>query len=118
MPGKTTHLQIRIAPRDKTRLRRLASAAGMDLSSYLLARALPDEADRFAALTAELRTAEAPAFVFAELSTVLPRVGGQYAFFREAFHPLAAFLHGWSLLFIIQSGATAGVAVAFAKGTS
>ncbi|MEY4166874.1 MAG: hypothetical protein RIR52_698, partial [Acidobacteriota bacterium] len=46
----------------------------------------------------------AGAFVFAELSTVLPRVGGQYAFFREAFHPLVAFLHGWSLLFIIQSG--------------
>jgi APA family basic amino acid/polyamine antiporter len=51
------------------------------------------------------------AFVFAELSTVLPRVGGQYAFFREAFHPLVGFLHGWSLLLIIQSGATAAVAV-------
>ena len=47
----------------------------------------------------------AGAFVFAELSTVMPKVGGQYAFFREAFHPLVAFLHGWSLLFIIQSGA-------------
>ena len=57
----------------------------------------------------------AGAFVFAELSTVMPKVGGQYAFFREAFHPLVAFLHGWSLMFIIQSGATAGVAVAFAK---
>ena len=54
------------------------------------------------------------AFVFAELSTVVPRVGGQYAFFREAFHPLAAFLHGWSMLWIVQSGATAAVAVAFA----
>ncbi len=57
----------------------------------------------------------AGAFVFAELSTVMPRVGGQYAFFREAFHPLVAFLHGWSLLWIIQSGATAAVAVAFAE---
>ncbi len=55
------------------------------------------------------------AFVFAELSTVMPRVGGQYAFFREAFHPLAAFLHGWALLLIVQSGATAAVAVAFAQ---
>ena len=52
------------------------------------------------------------AFVFAELSTVLPRVGGQYAYFREAFHPLIGFLHGWALLLIIQSGATAAVAVA------
>src|ERR1051325_5923699 len=57
----------------------------------------------------------AGAFVFAELSTVMPRVGGQYAFFREAFHPLVAFLHGWSLLLIIQSGATAAVAMAFAQ---
>jgi APA family basic amino acid/polyamine antiporter len=55
------------------------------------------------------------AFVFAELSTVMPRVGGQYAFFREAFHPLVAFLHGWSLLLIVQSAATAAVAVAFAQ---
>lgn len=54
----------------------------------------------------------AGAFVFAELSTVVPRVGGQYAYFREAFGPLAGYLHGWSLLFIIQSGATAAVAVA------
>ncbi len=52
------------------------------------------------------------AFVFAELATVLPRVGGQYAFFREAFHPVVGFLYGWSLLWIIQSGATAAVAVA------
>lgn len=55
------------------------------------------------------------AWVFAELSTVMPRVGGQYAFFREAFHPLVAFLHGWALLLIVQSGATAAVAVAFAE---
>jgi basic amino acid/polyamine antiporter, APA family len=52
------------------------------------------------------------AFVFAELSTVMPRVGGQYAFFRAAFHPLVGFLYGWSMLLIIQSGATAAVAVA------
>jgi basic amino acid/polyamine antiporter, APA family len=58
------------------------------------------------------------AFVFAELSTVMPRVGGQYAFFREAFHPLVAFLHGWTLLLIVQSGATAAVAVAFAQYVS
>jgi APA family basic amino acid/polyamine antiporter len=55
------------------------------------------------------------AFVFAELSTVMPRVGGQYAFFREAFGPMVAFLYGWGLLLIVQSGATAAVAVAFAK---
>src|SRR4028118_1140526 len=30
------------------------------------------------------------AFVFAELSTVMPRVGGQHASLREALHPAAA----------------------------
>ncbi len=55
------------------------------------------------------------AFVFSELSTVMPRVGGQYAFFREAFSPMVAFLYGWGLLLIVQSGATAAVAVAFAQ---
>src|SRR3954463_245118 len=55
------------------------------------------------------------AFVFAELSTVMPKVGGQYAFFREAFSPMVAFLYGWGLLLIVQSGATAAVAVAFAQ---
>jgi APA family basic amino acid/polyamine antiporter len=59
--------------------------------------------------------AVAGAFVFAELAAVTPKVGGQYAYFREAFHPLVAFLHGWSLLLIIQSGSTAAIAVACAQ---
>ena len=42
-------------------------------------------------------------------------MGGQYAFFREAFSPMVAFLYGWGLLLIVQSGATAAVAVAFAQ---
>lgn len=57
----------------------------------------------------------AGAFVFAELAAILPRAGGQYAYYREAVHPLAAFLYGWALLFIIQSGSTAAIAVAFAE---
>ena len=57
----------------------------------------------------------AGAFVFAELSTVLPRAGGQYAFFREAFHPLLGFLYGWALLLIIYAGGTAAVAMACAE---
>jgi basic amino acid/polyamine antiporter, APA family len=57
----------------------------------------------------------AGAFVFAELATVVPRAGGQYAYFREAFGPIFGFLHGWSLLFIVQTGATAAVAVTFGE---
>ena len=44
-----------------------------------------------------------------------PEVGGQYAYLREAFHPLIAFLYGWGLLLVIQTGGMAAVAVTFAR---
>ena len=55
------------------------------------------------------------AFVWAELSARRPQVGGQYAYMREAFHPLVAFLYGWVLLLVIQTGGMAAVAVTFAR---
>jgi APA family basic amino acid/polyamine antiporter len=54
------------------------------------------------------------AFIWAELATLRPDAGGQYAYIREAYHPAAAFLYGWSLLLVIQSGGMAAVAVTFA----
>ena len=55
------------------------------------------------------------AFIWAELAAVMPRVGGQYAYLREAYHPAVAFLYGWVLLLVIQTGGMAAVAVTFAK---
>jgi APA family basic amino acid/polyamine antiporter len=57
----------------------------------------------------------AAGFIWAELATVRPEVGGQYAYLREAFHPLVAFLYGWGLLLVIQTGGMAAVAVTFAR---
>lgn len=57
----------------------------------------------------------AAAFIWAELAALRPQVGGQYAYLREAFHPLVAFLYGWGLLLVIQTGGMAAVAVTFAK---
>ena len=54
------------------------------------------------------------AFIFAELGRRRPKVGGGYAYLREAFGPLPAFLYGWSLLLAIATGAIAAVAVTFA----
>ena len=51
----------------------------------------------------------------AELAAMLPRAGGQYIFFREAYGPLFGFLFGWTLFLVVQSGTIAAVAVAFAK---
>jgi APA family basic amino acid/polyamine antiporter len=55
------------------------------------------------------------AFVYAELAARRPAVGGQYAYLREAFNPLAAFLYAWTLLLVSQSGGMAAVAMTFAR---
>ena len=57
----------------------------------------------------------AAAFIWAELAALRPNVGGQYAYLREAFHPGVAFLYGWVLLLVIQTGGMAAVAVTFAR---
>jgi basic amino acid/polyamine antiporter, APA family len=56
----------------------------------------------------------AGALVYAELAARRPQVGGQYAYLRDAWGPMPAFLYGWSLLLVIQSGGMAAVAIIFA----
>ena len=56
----------------------------------------------------------AGAFVYAELAQRRPEVGGQYAYIRDAFHPMVAFLYGWGLLLVTQTGGMAAVAMTFA----
>ncbi len=51
----------------------------------------------------------------AELAAMLPKAGGQYVFFREAYGPLFGFLFGWTMFLVVQTGTIAAVAVAFAK---
>jgi APA family basic amino acid/polyamine antiporter len=55
------------------------------------------------------------ALVYAELAARRPAVGGQYAYLRDAYGALPAFLYGWSLLLVIQSGGMAAVAIIFAR---
>jgi len=57
----------------------------------------------------------AGAFIYAELAALRPEVGGQYAYLRDAFHPAAAFVYGWGLLLVTQSGGMAAVSVTFAR---
>ena len=57
----------------------------------------------------------AGALVYAELASRKPAVGGQYTYLRDAYGPLPAFLYGWSLLLVIQSGGMAAVAITFAR---
>jgi basic amino acid/polyamine antiporter, APA family len=55
------------------------------------------------------------AISYGELASMMPKVGGQYVYLREAYHPLIGFLFGWTTFLVIQCGSIAAVAVAFAK---
>jgi APA family basic amino acid/polyamine antiporter len=54
-------------------------------------------------------------FAYAELAARLPEVGGQYVYLARAYHPVVGFLYGVALLFIINGGALAAVAILFAS---
>ncbi len=55
------------------------------------------------------------AISYGELASMMPHVGGQYVYLKEAYHPLIGFLFGWTTFLVIQCGSIAAVAVAFAK---
>jgi len=55
------------------------------------------------------------ALSYGELASMMPNAGGQYVYLREAYNPLTAFLYGWTLILVIQSGTIAAVAMAFGK---
>jgi len=55
------------------------------------------------------------ALAYAELAAMMPQAGGQYVYLRESYGKLVAFLFGWTLLLVIQTGTIAAVAVAFAR---
>jgi basic amino acid/polyamine antiporter, APA family len=55
------------------------------------------------------------AFVWAELASRFPHVGGQYVYLERAYPPVAGFLYGVALLFIINGGSLAAVSILFAS---
>lgn len=50
------------------------------------------------------------ALVIAELGAMMPEAGGLYIYLRRAYGPFIAFLFGWSLLAVLQTGSIAGLA--------
>src|SRR5712691_518140 len=55
------------------------------------------------------------AFVYAELAVLGPRVGGKFAYLREAYGPTVAFRYGWRLLLVTQTCGRAGAAIIFGR---
>ena len=89
--------------------------SGIFMNSYVVARQVHTP---FLILGAWLTggcIALAGAFIYAELVNRCPDVGGQYAYLREAYHPSVAFIYGWALLLVTQTGGMAAVAITFSR---
>jgi APA family basic amino acid/polyamine antiporter len=89
--------------------------SGIFINPYVVAQRLHTPALILAAWILGGVVGVGGAFIWAELAATLPEVGGQYAYLREAFHPAVAFLYGWVLLLVIQTGGMAAVAITFAR---
>jgi APA family basic amino acid/polyamine antiporter len=57
------------------------------------------------------------ALSYGELAGMMPQAGGQFVYIKKAFGDLTAFVYGWTVFLVIQTGVIAAVAVAFAKFT-
>jgi len=89
--------------------------SGIFINPYRVAQQLDSPLEVLGAWALGGAIAIAGALSYAELAKLMPRVGGQYAYLREAWHPIVGFLYGWALLLIIETGAMAAVAIAFAN---
>ncbi|MGI8820528.1 MAG: APC family permease [Chthoniobacterales bacterium] len=89
--------------------------AGIFINPYLVAERVHTSALILGVWIAGGLIALAGGFIYAELAARLPVVGGQYVYLREALHPAVAFMYGWVLLLVIQTGGMAAVAVTFAR---
>ncbi len=91
--------------------------SGIFINPYVVARHVHTPALILLAWVAGGAIALLGAFAYAELASLRPETGGQYAYLRDAYHPSVAFLYGWALLLVVQSGGMAAVAATFAKYT-
>jgi basic amino acid/polyamine antiporter, APA family len=57
------------------------------------------------------------ALSYGELAGMMPEAGGQFVYIKRAFGRLTAFVYGWTVFLVIQTGVCAAVAMAFAKYT-
>jgi basic amino acid/polyamine antiporter, APA family len=53
------------------------------------------------------------ALTFAEISARYPQAGGFYVFLREAYGELPAFLYGWTMLVVVNTGSLAALSLVF-----
>jgi APA family basic amino acid/polyamine antiporter len=89
--------------------------SGVFLSTGIMARDLPSPLLIMVAWAMGGGFAVIGALTFAELGAAMPGAGGQYVYLRESYGRLAAFLFGWLILLIYQTGAISSLTAAFVE---
>ena len=89
--------------------------SGIFINPYVVAQLAQDPVRILGAWILGGVIALAGGFLYAELAERRPQLNGQYAYLRDAYHPAVAFLYGWVLLLVIQTGGMAAVAITFAR---
>jgi APA family basic amino acid/polyamine antiporter len=89
--------------------------AGLFINPYVVAERVHSPVLILGAWAAGGVVAMLGAFVYAELADRMPNTGGEYAYLRDCYHPLAGFLFGWVTLLVVMTGGMAAVAVTFAR---
>ena len=87
---------------------------GIFVNPSNVARILPQPGWMLAAWMAGGAIALVGGFLYAELGSRLPVVGGQYVYLARGLHPFVGYLYGFAQLFVINSGAIAAVAMVLA----
>jgi uncharacterized protein (DUF1778 family) len=107
MTGKDSQLQIRVSAAEKAAIRRAADRAGLDVSTWVLSRLLPQARSQFRELTDALdREPSQRRFTLAALNDLLTETPAEA--FRDAVaEPPAARLDAWAANYVAAMVETA-----------
>src|SRR5690606_7847158 len=51
----------------------------------------------------------------AEIAGMIPETGGQYVYFNRMYGPFSAYIYGWAVFVVIQTGSITSIAYVFAE---
>jgi APA family basic amino acid/polyamine antiporter len=91
---------------------------GIFVNPAIVARSLPSPEMALLAWSLGGVIAMLGAFVYAELAARLPATGGEYAYLRAVYGPMAGFLFAWTTLLVVHAGGQAAVAIVFASNVN
>ena len=89
--------------------------AGIFVAPQIAAQSVPNATVMLILWVAAGALAFCGSLAYGELSGLMPQTGGQYVFLREAYSPLAGFLCGWGIFWIIQPAVLAFLAASLGR---